>query len=157
GEHDHSSGVARFDLGARAWTWLRRDGCGPGTPIAIAASRTLVACAARTSKEATLIATTRDGRPLWQWHGDNIDAIDAAADVVLVRDADHLHVLDGRDGQLIAGYASDDGGAMRATALDIEGMAMIVTYQRGRVMGRLVRAQMVPAWTLAIAGVVRAL
>ena len=150
-------GVARFDLAARAWTWYRSDGCGPGAPIALAASRTFLACAARSGKTASVYATTREGSPLWQWRGDNVDAIAAAVDIVLVFDADRLHVLDGRDGSYLASYASDDGAAMRAAALDIGGMPLVVMYQRGRVVARLPRVDMVPAWTIAVAGVVRGL
>ena len=148
------AGIARFNLHKLGWIWARVDGCGPGTPVALAAARDFVACAARTSKSASVIATTRDGSPLWQWHGDNVDAIQAAGDVVLVHDADRLHVLDARDGALLASYHSDDGGTFRATALDVDGMAMVITFQRGRVIARLPRVEMVPAWTLAIGGVV---
>ena len=155
-EHaEGDAGVARFDLRARAWSWYRGDGCGQGTPVALAAAASFVACAARTSKAASVIATTRDGAPLWQWRGANVDALQAAAGIVLVFDADQLHVLDGRDGSLLAHYASDDGAAMRATALDVAGMALVVIYQRGRVIARLPRVQMTPAWTFAAAGVVQ--
>jgi outer membrane protein assembly factor BamB len=149
-------GLSRFDVAARAWTWYREDGCGAGTPAAIAAARDIVVCAARGAR-ATVVATTRDGNPLWQWSGDNVDALQAAADVVLVHDAERLYVLDARDGALLAAYASDDGGPMRAAALDVAGMTMVVVYQRGLVLARLPRVGMVPAWTLAVAGVVRAL
>ncbi|HEY5920042.1 MAG TPA: hypothetical protein VIV11_00165 [Kofleriaceae bacterium] len=152
-----TAGIARFDLAARAWSWYRGDGCGAGTPVALVAARELVACAARSSKGATVHATTRDGAPLWQWRGDNVDAIQAAADVVLVHDADRLHVLDGRDGKLLAQYASDDGSVMRAAALDVDGMAMVVVFQRRYVLARLPRVQMTPAWTLAVNGVVERL
>ncbi|HEX5062544.1 MAG TPA: hypothetical protein VFV99_24395 [Kofleriaceae bacterium] len=151
------AGIARFDLAMRTWRWYRGDGCGAGTPVALAAARAFVACAARDSKGATVFATTRDGSPLWQWHGTNVDAMQAAADVVLVFDADRVHVLDGRDGKVLATYTSDDGGPMRAAALDVDGMAMVVVFQRGLVMARLPRVQMVPAWTLAVAGAVAAL
>jgi len=151
------AGIARLDLATRTWNWYRGDGCGTGTPVALAAARELVACGARDSKGATVFATTRDGSPLWQWRGTNVDAMQAAADVVLVFDADRLHVLDGRDGKLLATYTSDDGGAMRAAALDVGGMAMVAVFQRGLVMARLPRVEMVPAWTLAVGGVVGAL
>jgi hypothetical protein len=152
-----TAGIARLDLTTRTWTWYRSDGCGAGTPIALVASRELVACAARTGNGATVYATTRDGSPLWQWRGGNVDALAAAADIVLVYDADRLYVLDSRDGKYLATYASDDGGAMRAAALDIDGMAIVVTFQRGLVLARLPRVQMVPAWTLRALGVVRLL
>jgi outer membrane protein assembly factor BamB len=149
-------GLARFDLAARAWTWYRDGGCGIGIPVAIAAARELVVCGSRGAR-ATVVATTRDGNPMWQWTGDHVDALQAAADVVVVHDADRLHVLDARDGTVLAVYASDDGGPMRAAVLDVNGMALVVVYQRGLVLARLPRVSMVPAWTLAVAGVVRAL
>ena len=152
-----SAGIARFDLTSKTWSWYRSDGCGAGTPVALAASRELVACAARGAKGASVLATTRDGAPLWQWRGDNVDALAVAADIVLVYDADRLHVLDGRDGAPLATYASDDGGAIRAVVLDVNGMAIVVVYQRGLVVARLPRVQMVPAWTLRVAGVVASL
>jgi len=152
-----SAGVARFELKTKTWSWYRSDGCGPGTPVALAVAQNLVACAARSSKGGSVHATTREGGPLWTWQGDNVDSIDAAGDVVLVRDADRLHLLDGRDGTLLGDFTSDDGAAMPAALLDIAGMTMLVTAERGRVMARLPRVQMAPAWTLAVAGVVHAL
>jgi hypothetical protein len=152
-----SAGVARFDLKTKTWSWYRSDGCGPGTPVALAVARTLVACAARGGKGGSVHATTRDGGPLWTWHGDNVDSIDAAGDVVLVRDADRVHLLDAKDGTELGAVTSDDGAAVPAAVLDIAGMTMLVTAERGRVMARLPRVQMMPAWTVAVAGVVRAL
>jgi len=73
-----------------------------------------------------------------------------------VFDADRLHVLDGRDGATLASYASDDGAAMRAAVLDLGGMPLVIVYQRGHVIARLPRVQMVPAWTFAVGGIVRA-
>ncbi len=154
---DASVGLARLDLAARTWSWHRADACGTGTPVALAVSRELVVCASRTDDTATVYALGRDGGPRWQWRGGNVDAIDAAGEVVLVHDADRLHVLDATSGASLVSYASDDGGSIRATALDIEGMTLAVVYQRGRVIARLPRVDMVPAWTLEVLGVVRAL
>jgi len=53
--------------------------------------------------------------------------------------------------------ASDDGAAVRAAALDVEGMALVATFERGRVVGRVPAARLVPAWSVEVAGVVRAL
>ncbi len=150
-------GVARLDVGSRVWSWHRADACGAGTPIALAVARELVACAARGDDGASVFAIAHDGAALWQWRGDNVDAVQAAAGIVLVHDADRLHVLDGATGARLATYASDDGAAMRAAVLDIGGMAMVVMYQQGLVLARLPRVRMVPAWTLRAAGVVAAL
>ena len=150
------AGVARFDLGTRTWRWVRGDGCGPGVPVALAVAREVVVCAAR-GKTASVRATSVDGTPRWEWHGDGVDGVTAAGDVVVVSDADRAHVLDARDGHLLGEIDSDDGGPPRAAVLDIAGMTMIVSAERGRVVGRLPRVQFAPAWSLAVAGVVRSI
>lgn len=146
-------GLARFDLHAKAWRWLRADGCGPGTPIAIAIAHDAVACAAR-GKQATVRVSSRDGTPRWDWHGDAIDDVYAAGDVIAIAEADRLHVLAAADGHALAELASDDGGPPRAAVLDVNGMTMLVSAERGRVTGRLVHVELVPAWSLEVAGVV---
>jgi hypothetical protein len=152
-EDDAPSSLARFDLRARAWSWSRADGCGPGTPIGVAVAKDVVLCASR-GKRSSVRATGRDGRARWEWLGDNVDRVAAAGDVVLVFDAGRMVALDAKDGHVLAGFSSDDGAAMRAVALDIAGMSMLVTAERGRVIGRMVHAQMAPAWSLAVQGVV---
>src|SRR6185312_9503952 len=142
-----------FDLHTKTWRWLRADGCGPGMPIAIAVAREVVACAAR-AKDGSVRVTSSDGTPRWEWHGDAIDDVRAAGDVIAVAEADRLHVLDAATGHVLAELASDDGAPPRAAVLDIRGMTMLVTAERGRVVGRLVHADLVPAWSLDVAGVV---
>lgn len=151
------AGVARFELTTKSWTWYRGDGCGPGTPIALAVAHDVVACAARSNKGASVHGTTLDGQPRWTWTTETLDGLDAAGDVLVVRDADRAVVLDATDGRVLGNFASDDGGAMPAAVIDIDGMTMVVTAERGRVMARLPRARMMPAWTLAVAGVVRSI
>jgi hypothetical protein len=148
------AGLARFDLHARAWRWVRADGCGLGMPIAVAVAREVVACAAR-GKGGTLRVASSDGTPRWEWHGDSIDDVRAAGDAIAVIDADRLHLLDAADGHVLGELVSDDGGAPRAALLDVSGMTMIVSAERGHVVGRLPRAQLAPAWSLEVAGVVR--
>lgn len=152
-----SVGIARLDLAGRAWAWHRADGCGVGTPVGLAVARELVVCASRSSEGAAVHALGHDGTSRWQWRGDNVDAVQAAADIVVVHDAALLHVLDGSSGARLATYASDDGAPMRVAALDIDGMALVVMFQRNLVLARLPRVRMVPAWTLRVAGVVRSL
>jgi hypothetical protein len=162
-----SAGVARFDLKAKAWSWYRADGCGAGEPVGLAVSKMLVACAARIEWSTWLDnplakdgvgnvhATSRDGQPLWTWSGDNVDGVDAVGELVLVRDAASVHLLDAKNGHLLGDFDSDDGGAIPAAILDVDGMQMLVVAQHGRVLGLLPRADMVPAWTLAVNGVVK--
>jgi len=145
------TGVARFDLRSRAWSWYRADGCATGGPIGIASARDVVVCATARGVR----ATDRRGVAAWEWTGGNVDSIAAAGEVVLVRDADRLVVLDAVDGHVLGTIASGDGAAVRAAPLDIAGMTMVVTYEQGRVVARLPRVAMVPAWSIAIAGVVR--
>jgi hypothetical protein len=144
----YDAGLARFDLHARQWSWLRDDGCG-GPVIGVAAARDVAVCA--TAHEVR--ATSLDGAPRWTWHGD-ADEVAAAGDVVLVTAGDHLHVLDARDGHVLGELVSDDGGKPRATAIDVAGMTMIISAERGRVVGRLARVELLPAWSLEVAGVV---
>jgi hypothetical protein len=152
---DEAAGIARFDLAAATWRWLRGDACGSQV-VGLAVARELVACAAR-GKQAVVRALGKDGAPRWTWATDDLDAIVAGGDAVLALDADHAAVLDARDGHLLATLASDDGDAVRATALDVAGTTLVVAYERGRVVARLLGARMAVAWSVAVDGVVRAL
>jgi outer membrane protein assembly factor BamB len=152
-EGDVPASVARFDLRTRAWSWSRADGCGPGTPIGVAVADDIVVCGSR-GKRSSVRATARDGRPRWEWLGDNVDRVAAAGDVVLAFDAGRMVALDAKDGHVLAMFSSDDGAAMRAAVLELAGMSMLVTAERGRVIGRLPHAQMTPAWSLEVRGVV---
>jgi hypothetical protein len=50
--------VARADLAARRWRWRRADGCGAGTPVAIAVARDAVVCGARGQRATVRAAAT---------------------------------------------------------------------------------------------------
>jgi hypothetical protein len=147
--------VARADLAARRWRWLRADGCGAGTPVAIAVARDAVVCGAR-GKRATVRATGRDGQARWEWIADNVDDVTAAGDVVVVHDADRAIVLDARDGRVCGHLASDDGGAVRVAAVAVDGATLVISAEHGRVVARL-GIGFWPVWSIAVAGVVRAL
>lgn len=154
-----AAGVAHLDLAARAWRWQRGDGCGTGAPAGIAVARGGVVCAARAASppSATVTATSRDGAARWQWQGDNVDGVAAAGGIVLVHDADRLIFLDAETGRLRGRLASDDGAAMRAAAVSVAGATYAVTYERGRLVARLPAVEMLPLWSLAVGGVVRAI
>jgi len=155
----HGAGVARLDLAARAWRWQRGDGCGAGAPVGIAVAGDVVVCAARTASppSATVTATGRDGAAGWQWEGDNVDGLVAAGAAVLVHDAGRLIVLDARTGLLRGRLASDDGAPLRVAAVAIGEATYAVTYERGRLVARLLAAGLLPVWSLAVDGVVRAI
>ncbi|MDB4955681.1 MAG: hypothetical protein JWO36_3250 [Myxococcales bacterium] len=153
----NGAGLASYDLAGRTWGWARADGCGLGTPVAVSVAREVIVCAARGTKSSSVRATKRDGSKSWEFVHGNIDAIEAGADVVVVHDADRLLVLDAAAGTLLGSFTSVDGAPVRAAALDIAGMAIVVTAEQGRVLARLPRVAMVPAWTIAVDGVVRAL
>jgi hypothetical protein len=152
-EDEVPASVARFDLRTRAWSWSRADGCGPGTPVGIAVADDIVVCGAR-GERSSVRATARDGSARWEWLGDNVDRVAAAGDVVLAFDAGRMVALDATDGHVLARFSSDDGVAMRAAVLELAGMSMLVTAERGRVIGRLPHAQMTPAWSIDVRGVV---
>jgi outer membrane protein assembly factor BamB len=145
--------VSRFDLKTQQWGWQRADGCGAGTPVGLAVTRELVVCASR-DKRSSVRATSRDGSARWEFTDDNVDAVAAAGGAILVHDADRLTVLRASDSKVLATFSSDDGGRMRAAALEIEGMTLVVTAERNRVVAHLPAAHMAPAWSIAIRGVV---
>ena len=153
------AGIAAIDLHARAWTWQRSDGCGPGTPIAIAVARDVVVCGAHGNRPgtATVRATSRDGAAKWEWQGDSLDAVQAGGDAVIVHAADRAYVLDAATGRVRAWLASDDGSTMRVTAVVADGKTLVVTYERDRLVGRVLELNMLPLWSLAVDGVVRAI
>jgi hypothetical protein len=159
------AGVARADLAAKRWRWQRTDGCGPGTPVAIGVAGDVVVCGATGSPgvtRATVRATSRDGEARWQWTSDTLDAVSAGGDVVVVHDAGRITVLDARDGTVIGHIASDDGAAVRAAIVALDGpepdtMTLVITAERGRVVARLGIGGLLPVWSVSVAGTVRAL
>jgi hypothetical protein len=58
------------------------------------------------------------------------------------------------DGKYAGTIASDDGGDVIADILQDHGMDLVIAAERGRVVARLPSAQMVPAWSLDVRGVV---
>jgi hypothetical protein len=150
------AGIASADLATRTWRWQRGDGCGGPSPVGLALVRDAIVCAAR-GTTSTIVATTRDGKSMWQWETDHLDAIAAAGDVVLGFAADRLFVLDAIDGRLRGQLASEDGAAMRATAVMVDGVALVVSYERGRLVVRSPNTSMIALWSLAVAGVVAAI
>ena len=154
--------VARADLAARRWRWQRIDGCGPGTPVAIAVARDVVVCGAR-GRSATVRATSRDGGPRWEWTAANLDGVIAGGEVVVVHDAGRATVLDARDGRVRGHLASDDGAAVRAAIVTLDapgargGATLVVTAERGRIVARLGDGGLLPVWSIAVTGVVRRL
>ncbi len=158
-EDARGAGVAAVDLARRAWRWQRADGCGAGTPVALAVARDVVVCGARTASppSATVTATSRDGASRWRWEGDNVDGLAAAGGVVLVHDADRLIVLDAATGRMRGRLASDDGAPMPAAALAVGETTYTATYERGRLVARLPEAGLLPVWSLAVDGVVRSI
>jgi hypothetical protein len=152
--------IARADLATRQWTWQRADGCGAGTPLALALADDIVVCAARGDQlgEGTVRATSRAGAARWEYESDTLDGIAAAGDTVLVFDADRAVVLDAATGRVRGQLASDDGGPVRATPVVLDdGTTLVVVYQAGRLVARWPRFDLVPVWSLAVDGVVREL
>ena len=169
--------VARADLAAKQWRWQRVDGCGPGAPVAIAVAREVVVCGASGTGTAlaSVRATSRDGVARWAWSAETLDAVTAGGDAIIVHHAGRITVLDARDGRTLGHVASDDGAAVRAAivVLDgkqqanadgrergpgrIAGATLVITAEHGRVVARLGVGGLLPVWSVAVAGVVRAL
>ena len=152
-------GIASVDLAKRTWRWQRSDGCGAGQPVAIAVAREVVVCGARGNRAgtATVRATSRDGVAKWEWEGDSLDGVQAAGDAVLVHAANYVFVLDAATGKVRAWLASDDGAIMRATAVAVGERTLIIAYERGRLVARMTELGLLPLWSLAVDGVVRAI
>lgn len=146
----------RFDLAARAWAHVRDDACVPAaarSPIEpvhyeLAASRSAIVCAT----PAGIRATARDGAALWERanRGEHVAA--AVADVVAIRAGRLVRVLDAADGHLLGSLAT-----RALAALDIGGMALVVTAEAGRVVCRVPRAALAPAWSYLVRGTVESL
>jgi hypothetical protein len=75
----------------------------------------------------------------------------------VVRDAGRATVLDARDGRVRGHLGSDDGAAVRAAIVVVGDATLVVTAERGRVVARLGLGGLLPVWSIAVAGVVRAL
>jgi len=155
--------VVRADLAARRWRWQRVDGCGPGTPVGLAVARDVVVCGARREgtatepAQATVRATSRDGVARWELAAANVDAVDAGGEAVIVHDAGRISVLDAGDGRVRGHVASDDGARVRVAIVVLDAATLVVTAERGRVVARLGTGGFLPVWSVAVAGVVRAL
>ncbi|MEJ7604095.1 MAG: hypothetical protein WKG01_39885, partial [Kofleriaceae bacterium] len=153
--------VAAAELAKRSWLWQRGDGCGTGTPIGLAVGRDVILCAAGGASSAlegaTITASSPDGAARWEWETDQLDAVTAAGDVVLGFAADRVFVLDASTGKLRGTLASGDGAAMRAAAVTLGAVTVLVTYERGRLVVRSPHTSLLALWSLAVDGVVAAI
>ena len=162
-EHAHAdaghAGLASADLAARAWQWQRGDGCGRGTPVGLAVARDVIVCAGRTAtpRAAVVRATSRAGAARWEREADNVDAIRAAGDAVLVHDADRLAILDAATGQVRGHVTSDDGAPVPAAIVIAGDTTFVLTAERGRLVARVPALAALAIWSLAVDGVIRAL
>ena len=156
---DAGAGLAAIDLAKGAWSWHRPDACAPGTLVGIAVADDVIVCGARgaVGEGARVRATREDGTPRWEWTTEALDAVAAAGDSVLAFAADRLHVLDAGTGQLRGRIRSDDGAPVRAAAVAVGATTVVIAYERGRIVARLADAGLVPAWSVVVDGVVRAI
>ena len=146
--------VAAVDLAKRVWRWQRADACGTGEAIGIAVARDVIACATRTRSAPSAIvrATSRDGVAKWEWETDHLDRIAAAGDAVLAFDADRVTVLDASSGKVRWRIASDDGARVRAAAVAVATSTIVVAYERGRIVARIING--LPLWSIGVDGIV---
>ncbi|MCX5747391.1 MAG: hypothetical protein NT062_33420 [Proteobacteria bacterium] len=150
--------VTRANLVTR--TWGPTTSCGVGQPIGFAIARDVVVCAARRAaspaeraEQATVVAIA-NGAIAWTWRGANVDAVEAAGDVVLVFDGDRARVLAARDGRMLGTLASDDGAAVRAVAVQRGTETLVVAVERGELVARSPIAGLLPVWSIGVDGVV---
>jgi hypothetical protein len=125
--------------------------------VRLDAPRAAVDADARAALRATVRATSRDGVAAWEWATTSLDAVIAGGDVVVVRDAARLTVLDARDGRVHGRVASDDAGPARVAIVALAEATLVITAERGRVVARLGIGRLLPLWSIEVAGAVQAL
>lgn len=151
----HAVGIAAMDVGTKVLRWHEPEACGVGAHVGLALAKGSAICAVQRDTDASVHAVARvDGASRWQVKRTNIDRIAAAGDAVLVHTADRLDVLRASDGTAVGSIESDDGNAVRAAAVDINSTSLVVIAERNHVVARLPLAQMVPAWSVEVHGVV---
>jgi hypothetical protein len=139
--------LARVDLDSHRWRWSVEAGCRSGPAIA----RTTVACAT----DGSVHAFDKDGVVRWATMVEGIEAIEAAGDAVLAFAGARAEVLDAADGHRLGTIASDDGARIPAAVVAVGDTSLVFVYARGQLSALVPRAAMVPAWTLAVDGIVR--
>ena len=159
-EHDDRRRSRAFDLATRAWRGSAPTAAAPGTPVALAVAREVVVCAARgDARRDGARDEPRRRAALGLARRQRSTTCSPAGDVVLVRDARSAASCSTRaTATCSATSRATTARAMRAAvARRRRHDDARRDRERGRVVARLARVGMVPAWSLAVAGVVRAI
>jgi len=95
----------------------------------------------------------------WSWKTSNIDALESAGQLALAWNADGIDLVDIKNGTHLDSLASDTGTRMPAALLDrdLAGTELLVSAERGHVVARLPRIEMMPIWSVEVRGVVTAI
>ena len=133
------AGLASFDLHASRWRWLRRDGCPPGTPIALAVAGPVVVCAARgpVIGAGAVVAVSNDGGArAWRWDGATVDGVLGGGDAIAILAGAEVVVVDAATGLTLTRWRSHDGYVGRV-ALALRGTdTRLASYEDGAVVVR---------------------
>ncbi len=141
------AGVAALDLATRTWGWHVA-----GNTHALVASPTTVAFAT----ESEIVILDRNGSERKRLAA-TADTLELAGVLLIARSRSAARIYDAVTGAELGQLASDDGAPVRAAAFALEGMELVIAYERDRIVARLPRVWMLPAWSVAVAGVVTAI
>ncbi len=153
--------VAAFDLATRTWQWSAPAACAEkSTPIAVAAAREVVVCAAAENfpgpghLRAVNAAT---GAERWRLDLPTVDRIEAGGAAVVAVYGTRAAVIDAAKGKVVYEIDSDNGYLPRIAVATDGDLTRVVAVEPG---GRLVARDPVsgaPAWVLGVNGYVREL
>ena len=135
-------GVAQLDLGTLAWGWHVVE---PGARALVADATTI---AFATEREVVVLDNTGGNRTRIAVHAEELAL---AGVLLLARTSSATYVYDAVTGTLLGVLAS------RAVPLALEGMELAITYEQNRIVARLPRVDMLPVWSLEVAGVIETL
>jgi hypothetical protein len=153
------AGVSCLNLATSQWRWHAVDGCGPGSPLALAKADNVVACAAQTfSDGATVVASDDNGKPTWNWRGESITKLAASGMTVMTLNDHQVQLLDSTTGAVAAVVNFSPATLARAALVrNSNGSPFLLTTELGRVVVRSSMANAVPLWSLGVHGVVESI
>ena len=154
------AGISLLDLASKQWRWHAHDGCGVGTPLAIAKADATVLCASQGNgpQGAAVTATDASGVVRWQWHGATIDAVTAQGSAVILHHGNIVTILDGASGEPRGELALLPSTPARAVLVASgSGAPWLVAAHGDRVVVHTTAAGLAPLWAIQVNGVVESL
>ena len=141
-------GVAQLELAKATWGWHVAE----PDAHALVADATTIAFA--TAREVVVLAP--DGVPRRRI-AVRADSLELAGVLLIARTGSHARVYDAGSGALLGELASGDGAPVRVAAVTLSGMELVIACEQDRIVARLPRVRMLPAWSVEVAGVVKTL